>query len=129
PATLNVDDDVNPPNAVRAYSLSGTTIKVIFNEDLNPAIATDPGVYDSVNGSSVINAVLMADNAGVSNTVLLTLDTQLASSSFTVSGFTADNSTSPGPNGAAFAINGSVFALGQGLVDDGPVGTALDPLE
>src|SRR5262249_136483 len=43
----------------------------------------------------------------------------------TVSGTSADG----GGNTGSFSVNGSVFALGTGLVDDGPLGTALDPVE
>jgi hypothetical protein len=123
---LLVDDDIVSPTAVRTYSLSGKTIKVVFDEDLDAAIATDPASYPNAIGSSYVTGfTLQADNAGVSNTVLLSLDTELTSSTYTITAFSADG----GGNFGEFSASGNVFALGTGLIDDGPVGTAADPLE
>jgi hypothetical protein len=123
---LTVEDDITGPTAVRAYSLSGTTIKIIFDEDLDLLGATDTPSYAVDGGVNVVHVDLFPDNAGVSNTVLLTLDAPLPSSSFNVSGNIPDGG---GVNFGAFSLSGSVFALGAGLIDDGPVGTAADPLE
>jgi len=122
--TLTVEDDTTGPVALRTYSLGGSTIKIVFDEDLDLFGATDGPSY-SVPGATVLRVDLQADSAGISNTVLLWLDRTLPGPGYSVSGAIPDG----GGNYAAFSLNGGIFASGSGLVDDGPVGSATDPLE
>jgi len=127
-ATLLVSPDTTPPNIVSAYSLDGSKIKVIWNEPLDPASGGDPVSYH-VEGASVNTAVLLPDEFGDSNIVVLTVS-GLTTLTFDI-GASGFGIYDPFGNlqGGDPLYTGKVFAPGSGLTDDGIVGTAADPIE
>jgi hypothetical protein len=129
PATLTVTPDVTPPAILDASSLDGSRIKIVWNEVLNAFTAGYPGSYH-IWGATVIDAQLVTDNLGDSNTVVLTVS-GLTTSIFDIgvaAGFGILDQFGNEQTGDPLA-SGKVFAPGSGLTEDSVVGTAADPLE
>ncbi|MGH7953300.1 MAG: hypothetical protein ACREFE_15495 [Limisphaerales bacterium] len=64
-ATLTITADTNPPVALYAYSVDGSTIGIGFNELLDPATATDSSRYTIGGGVSINQVTLNADGQSV----------------------------------------------------------------
>ncbi|MHB9010406.1 MAG: cytochrome c3 family protein [Carboxydocellales bacterium] len=72
--------DTTPPTVVSASPVNGTTVDVVFNENVNVTSAQTTANYSIDNGLTVSSAVLLADN----RTVRLTTSGQTSGTVYTV---------------------------------------------